>query len=96
MGTLHPSILCGTWLKRIVWHVAHNGDGSSDISRPLLLSPTIIMDYITSENHCYSGAHGMHVGATGAHSSDRPFDISRSLLLPPIVAMGYMTLDDHY
>jgi hypothetical protein len=70
---------------------AHNSDGSSDISRSLLLPPIIAMGSIISEDRCYCGARGMRVGATSAHSSDRTSDISGPLLLQPIVVMGYMT-----
>jgi hypothetical protein len=50
---------------------------------------------MTSENHCYSRAHGMRMSANGTHISDGLFDISGPLLLPPTIATGDMTSDDH-
>jgi hypothetical protein len=52
------------------------------------------MGDMTSDDHCYSWAHGTRAGATNAHSSDGPSDISGLLLLPPTVATGDMTSDD--
>jgi hypothetical protein len=64
---------------------AHSSDGSSDISGPFLLPPTVATGYMTSEDHCYYGAHGTRVGATSMHNSDGPSNI---------VAMGVLTLVD--
>jgi hypothetical protein len=49
---------------------AHSSDGSYDISRPLLLPPTIGMDSMTSDDHCYCGACGTREGATSDHNTD--------------------------
>jgi hypothetical protein len=74
---------------------ANNSNVPFDISRPLLLPPTIATVYMTLENRCYYGARGMCMGATSAHSSDGSSNISGPFLLSPTVATGYMTSEDH-
>jgi hypothetical protein len=62
----------------------------------VLLEPTTPTGRLTSDNHCYCGAHGLRVISILPNSSDGPSNISESLLLPSTVAMSYMTSDDHY
>jgi hypothetical protein len=63
----HYCVARGT---RTVATSAYSSDGSSDISRLLLLPPTIAMGYMISEDRCYYGTRGMHAVATNAHISD--------------------------
>jgi hypothetical protein len=65
-----------------VVHVAH---------ARLLLAPIAVTLTLTLLDHCYCGAHGMHVGDTSTHSSNGPSDINEPLLLPPTIATGNMT-----
>jgi hypothetical protein len=73
---------------------AHSSDGPSDISRPLLLPPTMATDCLTSADRCYCGAHGTRTVPTSP-ISDGPSNIRGQLLLPSTVATGYMTSDNH-
>jgi hypothetical protein len=85
----------GTRGTRTVVVSIYSSDVSSNISRPLLLPPTIAMGYMTLDDHCYCGARGTRMASTRCNNSDGPSDISGLLLLPPAVETGYMTLDDH-
>jgi hypothetical protein len=73
----------------------HNNDELSDISGPLLLTPTIATGSLTSEDVATVGAHGTSVVATSPHNSDGLSDISGSLLLASIVAMSALISDAH-
>jgi hypothetical protein len=89
-----PIATVGARGTRAVAASAHSSDGLPDISGPLLLSPTIAMGDMASDDHCYCWARGTCVGAPSAHSSDGSSNTSGPLLLPPIVATCDMTLDD--
>jgi hypothetical protein len=54
---------CGT---RAVATSAQNSDELSDISRPLLLPPTVAMGDMTLDDHCYYWARDMSMVASGA------------------------------
>jgi hypothetical protein len=94
--TSKDSRYCGAHGTHTVASSAHNSDGPSDFSGPLLLTPTITMDYMTSEDRCYYGAHSPCMVATSAHNSDGPTDISGPLLLPTTIATSYMTSEVCY
>jgi hypothetical protein len=75
---------------------AHSSDGPSNISKPLLLAPTIVTDYLTSKDCCYCrGARDTNVVATSLHNSNGTSDISGPLLLAPTVATDSLTSEDH-
>jgi hypothetical protein len=66
---------CGAHGTHAVATSAHSSDELSDISRPLLLAPTVGTGDMTLGDRCYYWAHGTRAVATGAHSSDGPYDI---------------------
>jgi hypothetical protein len=87
MGYVTLDNRCYYWTRGMhaVDTVAHSSDLPSDISKKLLLPPTIVMTCMTSDDHCYRGACATHMDSTSPHSSDRPSDICGVLLLSPTV-----------